>query len=42
MPRLRVAADATNHYEELMQSWPVRSVNANNIGNHFCNVWFLS
>jgi len=36
MPRLRIVADVTNHCKELMQSKPVRSVNAHNIGNRFC------
>jgi len=42
MPRLRLVADAVNRYEELIQSYLVRSTNGNNIGNPFCNVWFLS
>ena len=36
MPRLRIVADETNHNEELMLNSPVRSFNANNIGNRFC------
>jgi len=36
MPRLRLVRDVINHHEELMQSYPVRSINANNIGNRFC------
>jgi len=31
-----------DHYEELIQSLLVRSINANNIRNRFCKVWFLS
>jgi len=42
MPRLRLVADVINHYDEVIQSQLVRSINANNIGNRFCNVWFLS
>jgi len=30
------------HYEELIQSLLVRSINANKIGNRFCNVSFPS
>jgi len=33
MPRLRMITDVTHHYEELMHSEPVRSINANSIGN---------
>jgi len=40
MPRLRLVADVINQYEELIQSQPVRSINANYIGNRFCNIWF--
>jgi len=36
MPRLHLVADVINHYEELIQNWPVRSINANNIGNRLC------
>jgi len=36
MPRLHLIADVLNHYEELIQNWPVRSINANNIGNRLC------
>jgi len=36
MPRLHLVVDVINHCEELMQNWPVRSINANNIGNHLC------
>jgi len=25
-----------HHYEELIQNWPVRSINANNFGNRLC------
>jgi len=42
MPRLRIVADVINQYEELIQSQLVRSINANNIRNRFCKVWFLS
>jgi len=36
MPRLYLVADVINHYEELIQNWPVRSINASNIGNRLC------
>jgi len=36
MPRLHLVADAINHYEELIQNYPVRSINANKIGNRLC------
>jgi len=36
MPRLRLVADVINRYEELIQSYPVRSSNANNVRNRFC------
>jgi len=36
MPRLHLIADVINHCEELIQNWPVRSTNANNIGNRLC------
>jgi len=36
MSRSPLVADVINHYEELMQSYPVRSINANNIVNHLC------
>jgi len=36
MSRLRLVADVINRYEELIQSFPVRSINANNIRNSFC------
>jgi len=36
MPRLHWIADVVNHYEELLQNKPVRSINANNIGNRLC------
>jgi len=36
MPRLHFVADVINHYEELIQNCPVRSSNANNIGNRLC------
>jgi len=42
MLRLRLVADVINHYEELIQKQPVRSTNADNIGNRFCKVWFPS
>jgi len=36
MPRLHIVADVINHCEELIQNYPVRSINANNIRNHLC------
>ena len=36
MPRLRLVADVITHYEESIQSYPVRPINANNIGNRLC------
>jgi len=42
MPRLRLVADVINHCEELMQSQPVRSINANNIENRFCLLHLVS
>jgi len=36
MPRLHFVADVINHYEELIQNWPVRSINANNMGDRLC------
>ena len=36
MPWLRLVADVIYHYEELIRSYPVRSINVNNIGNSFC------
>ena len=33
MPRLHLVADVINRCEELIQSWPIRQINANNIGN---------
>jgi len=36
MARLRLVADVTNHYEELIQSKPVRSINEKNNENRFC------
>jgi len=36
MPRLHLVADVINHYEELIQSSSVRSINANNIRNCLC------
>jgi len=36
MLRLHLIADLINNYEELIQNWPVRSVNVNNIGNRLC------
>jgi len=36
MSRLPLVADVINQYEELMQSYPFRSINANNIVNHLC------
>jgi len=37
MPRLRLVVDVVNHYQELIQSELIRSINVNNIGNRFCN-----
>jgi len=36
MPRLHLVADVINHYEELIQNQPVKSINANKIGNRLC------
>jgi len=36
MSRLHLVADVINHCEELIENWPVRSINASNIGNHLC------
>jgi len=36
MPRIHLVADVINHYEELTQNQPVRSINANKIGNCLC------
>jgi len=36
MPHLHLVADVINHYAELIQNSPVRSINLNNIWNRLC------
>jgi len=36
MPRSHLVAEIINHYEDLIQHQPVRSINAKNIGNWLC------
>jgi len=38
MPQLYLFADVINHYEELIQNYPVRSTKTKNIGNRVCLV----
>jgi len=42
MPRSHLFADVINHYEETIQNYPVRPINANTIGNRLCLERFLS
>jgi len=42
MSLLHLVADVINHHEEMIQKQPVRSINANNIGNRLCLHHFVS
>jgi len=42
MPRIHLVADVINHYEELTQNSPVRSINVNNIEHRLCLLRLVS